>query len=230
MGTEDDTLIMPRGEGEPEGPGEPPSGGPKPPSGTEKIVIITTIIALFVIAAVIVIAARSCGGDEPAPQVETLIETVVETATVAPATTSEEPADTGPPPRGDIEAVNWRSEVGAQPMVREVEDVVYGDLDGDGYDDALVLVRLEGSGAYLDYYVYTYRGESLVQLFAKTGVERGRVEPAALPRSFVETTPVYAPGDPNCCPSELQLTTYTWSASAGAFVETSVETVPNPAP
>jgi hypothetical protein len=233
MGSEDDTVIMPRGEGggsPPEGQPQGGPGGPKAPSGNERVLIISTVAAIFIVAAVIVIVIRACGGDEPAPQsVNTVVKTVIETTTVEPDTDTEETVPDEPPARGDIYTVNWKSEVGAQPMVRDVEDVIYSDLDGDGYDDALVLVRLEGSGAYLDYYVYTYRGESLVLLFDKTEVDHGAVELGSIPRSFVETTAVYAPTDPNCCPSELKYTTYTWSSSADGFVETSVEIVPNPA-
>jgi hypothetical protein len=233
MGSEDDTVIMPRGEGdEPQPDGSPPgdSGGPNEPAGMEKVWIIATVVVIFIIATAIVVIIRACGGDEPAPQVRTITETVTGTAEDPPPAETQADTTEDPPARGDIEAVNWKSEVGAQPMVREVEDVIYDDLDGDGYDDALVLVRHEGSGAYLDYYIYTFQGESLVLLFDKSGVEHGRVELGPIPRSFVETTAIYAPADPNCCPSELQHTTYTWSSSANGFVETSVEIVPNPVP
>lgn len=227
MGSEDDTTIMSRGDG-----GEtPPEGRPDGDEGLskrdERYMVIGMVISVIIVAGLLLLLVRACGGDEPAPQSQTVVQTVVQTATVErtaeTATTAPEP-----PARGDVRSVNWKSEVGAQPMVKDVEDVIYTDLDGDGYEDALVLVRHEGSGGYLDYYVYTYRGESLSLLFEKFEVDHGRVELGSLPRSFIETTAVYAPEDPNCCPSQLKRTTYTWSSSADRFVETDMEVVPNP--
>lgn len=229
MSSEDDTIIMPR-DGHGDEPGGQPggTGGPEEPERrTERYMLIGMVIAVVIIAGLLVLLIRACGGDEPAPQSRTEVQTVVQTATVERSTPTATTAPE-PPAHGNIHTVNWKSEVGAQPMVKDIEDIIYADLDGDGYEDALVLVRHEGSGGFLDYYVYTYRGESLVQLFGKTGVDHGRVELASIPRSFVETRAVYAPEDPNCCPSQLQRTTYTWSSSANGFVETNGEVVPNP--
>ncbi|RJQ47438.1 MAG: hypothetical protein C4534_00995 [Gaiellales bacterium] len=230
MGSEDDTVIMPRDD---EPPGEPPGDGPENgPEGldkrSERYVVIGMVIAVIIVAGLLVLLIRACGGDEPAPQSRTVTQTVTDTRTVTPTTATQARTQEAERDRLDLRSVNWKSEVGAQPMVREVEDVIYADLDGDGQEDALVLVRHEGSGGYLDYYVYKADGTALRLLFEKTGVDQGRVELASIPRSFVETSAVYAPEDPVCCPSRLQLITYTWSSSAGSFVESDVKVVPNP--
>lgn len=137
---------------------------------------------------------------------------------------------TTPPESGNIRAVDWKATVGVQPFVRDVEQVIYADLTGDGQEDALVLARLEGSGAYLDYYVYTLRDGVPVKLFEKLGVFRGAVEPGTLPNSFVETTAVYGPDDPDCCPGNLMHTTYQWSEADQTFTVINTEVVPNPQP
>lgn len=127
----------------------------------------------------------------------------------------------------DIRAINWKQVTGARPLVREVEKVIYADLTGDRREQAIVMVRLEGSGAFIDYYVFSLDGGELLSLFEKSGVELGDIELGPLPRSFTETTSEYGPGDPNCCPGMLKKTTYQWSEQTGTFVEVSVDYAPN---
>lgn len=188
--------------------------------------------AASALAASVVLAAPGCGNGEPAPTT-TVIKTVTgETGTgtsmrdrtsAQDRTGSRTSAGTD-----DIRAVDWRAQIGTQPLLRDVENVIYADLTGDGREDALVLVRLEGSGAYLDYYVFTLEGGEVVMLFEKLQVSHGQVELGPQPQNFVETTAVYGPDDPNCCPSNLMRTTYAWSASARVFTQVTVELTPNP--
>ncbi|MFA6001346.1 MAG: hypothetical protein WC828_04440 [Thermoleophilia bacterium] len=181
--------------------------------------IIIRVTATFMLAGVMMIYIIACGDENPATTVS-LAQMETNTVPAGSGITSKEPS-------GGIGKVDWKAEVGAKPMIRDVEEVQYHDFNGDGMDEALVLVRMEGSGAYLDYYIYALENGKPVKLFEKTSVSHGHVDAGELPNSFVETTAAYAPGDPNCCPSQLKRTVYTWAASARVFVETTVETVPN---
>lgn len=220
----------------------------RPTTRKDKYVIIATVIAIFIIAGLIVIFLRACGGDQPAPTALTSSASGSVSTAAAPFTsrtaastqTQTMETDTGiqvttpAPPSAGIRSVDWPAIVGAAPNVASpsaidngfVESVIYADLTGDGKEDALVLVRQQGSGAYLDYYVYDLEAGAPVMLFERLEVSHGEVQLGNLPLSFEETEAVFGPNDPNCCPGSLRKTVYTWSASAKMFVETTVETVP----
>ena len=63
-------------------------------------------------------------------------------------------------------------------------------------------------------------------LFRQKDISQGKVDLGSLPLSFVETRPIFGPGEANCCPSQIMLTTYTWAASARVFIKTTEQTVP----
>lgn len=52
-------------------------------------------------------------------------------------------------------------------------DALYGDLTDDGENEALIQFVNEGTGKYLDTYVYGYRGGELKQLFKKENLYKG---------------------------------------------------------
>ncbi|MHB8858368.1 MAG: hypothetical protein ACYC6Z_02640 [Thermoleophilia bacterium] len=216
----------------------------RPSTRKDKYLIFVTIIAIFLVAGAIVIALKACGGDQPAPVALTSADTVsTATAPEEPAITKTAPTETATTdttpvleqPAGDIRSVNWPSVTGAAPSADSadaatkgfVESVLYQDLNGDGNEEALVLVRQQGSGAYLAYYVYTMEAGAPEKLFERLDVSHGKVE-LGTGGSFVETEPVYGPQDPNCCPGNLKVTTYTWSAASQTFVPTSSKLEPAP--
>jgi hypothetical protein len=97
-------------------------------------------------------------------------------------------------------------------------DVAYGDLDGDGNDEAVVHVvcTYGANGAEDTVHVWTQRRGRTVHLASVTEPPRsitGPLPPAvagvAVHASQVEVTWTrYAAGDPNCCPSRLTTVTY----------------------
>lgn len=240
----DQTARMPasspgqggKGSGGSVPPGGPVSpGGPNPTSNRTKLLIILTVVGVFIIAGIIVLLVYLLGGDEPAPQVvtQTLTQTVTKTGPSETQTRARTQARTQtgrdtPAPGGDIHAVDWEGVLAPGTSGGMIEDVMYQDLTGDGVDEAVVTVRYEGSGAYLDYYIYTFQGGDLVNLFADYNISHGYVNFGSLPGSIVVDEPVYGPDDPNCCPSQIKYTTYTWSASARVFVLTTEEVVDSP--
>ncbi|MHB1361444.1 MAG: hypothetical protein ACYCW5_02450 [Thermoleophilia bacterium] len=218
----------------------------RPSTRKDKYLIFVTIIAIFLIAGGIVVALKACGGDEPAPVALTSADTVSTATTPAePLITKPAPAETAtaeattPGPSqsaGDIRSVDWPSVTGAAASSSSsdaatkgfVESVLYQDLTGDGSEEALVLVRQPGSGAHLGYFIYTMEAGDPVMLFERQNVSHGKVELGTQAGSFVETEPVYGPQDPNCCPSNLRVTTYTWSAASQTFVQTASKLEPAP--
>lgn len=189
------------------------------------------------LAVVLVLGVQACGGEDRSPASSTVAtatintsDTVAESGPVTHTSDGLTQTDTGTsaPATGNIHDVDFTAAVEAQPLVREIEDIIYTDLTGDGSEEALVLVRIAGSGAYLDYYVYTIKNGKVVNIFQKLEVSHGKVKQGTLPGSFVETAAIYAADDPNCCPSNILITTYAWAASAKVFTEVSVEMEPNP--
>ena len=88
----------------------------------------------------------------------------------------------------------------------------YGDLTGDGQDEALVAVTADGTFGNLAYFVVSLvdgSPKTIWQATADPGSRNGlelRFSGAAL----VETVGVYGPEDPQCCPSLLQESVYAW--------------------
>lgn len=221
----------------------------RPSTRKDKYLIILTVIVIFAVAGGVMLGLKAFGSDEPAPVTLTAAQTIsTSTAgteqpepTIARTAAETVPAETRTTARaggysGDIRSVDWPAVTGtaASPTAAGAsttgffESASYLDLTGDGNEEALVRVRQLGSGSYLDYFVYTMEDGSPVKLFEKNDVSHGQVELVTTPGSFAETVPVYGPNDPNCCPGNLKVTTYTWSAGAGTFVETSSKTEPAP--
>ena len=211
------------------------------------------VIAIIAASGLLVLLLRSLGADEPAPGVSVAAASTedpassrggtggddisrangaVDSAEAGPATTA---APTAPADSADsaLRTQDWARLLGVEPrptgpsqITPYLDTVSYTDLTADGQDEAIVLVRTPGTGSYRSYYIYGYADGAPVLLFSRQDVKSGQIAPGPLTASFVETEPVYAAGDPECCPSQLKQTTYTWAASARVFIETKVETVP----
>jgi hypothetical protein len=87
--------------------------------------------------------------------------------------------------------------------------IKYADLDGDGNEEAAVVIRtnLFGSGGYDEhYYVFTYRNGVLQKLFDEYR-ERGsgiRIKDGAL----IIVAPYWDSDVPHCCPKYIETTAY----------------------
>ncbi|MGH9228059.1 MAG: hypothetical protein ACRD07_04880 [Acidimicrobiales bacterium] len=97
-------------------------------------------------------------------------------------------------------------------------DVAYGDLDGDGGDEAVVHVvcTYGANGAEDTVHVWTQTRDRTVHVASLTEPRRSvtgplspAVEDVAVDGRHVEVTWTrYAAGDPNCCPSRLTTVSY----------------------
>jgi LppP/LprE lipoprotein len=124
-------------------------------------------------------------------------------------------------PPAAIPVANGRStilDIGRYTRLEVDPDVAYGDLDGDGDDEAVVHVvcGYGANGAEDTVHVWTERGGRTLHVASLTEPPRsvtGPLPPAvdhiAVEGRRIEVTWTrYADDDPNCCPSELTTVTY----------------------
>jgi hypothetical protein len=101
--------------------------------------------------------------------------------------------------------------------------ITYVDLTEDGVDDAVVPISSGGEGGEIAVFVFGYGPSGLKELL-RVIPENGFKDNIVVPQSgsvkdnivdgkLTITEPVFAPGDPMCCPSQLRVTTYGWNGS-----------------
>ncbi len=105
------------------------------------------------------------------------------------------------------------------------DTVIYGDLTGDGVDEAVVAINSGGNAGDIGFLVLTPRNAGTRTLF--TFIPGTSVAIEVVDGKIVVTEPVPGPDDPHCCPSELKMTTYGWNGTT--FIVESTDTEPNPA-
>lgn len=117
-------------------------------------------------------------------------------------------------------------DAGATQVERDL--VLYGDLTGDGVEEAVVPMSTGGTQGIVGFVVLTPEGDSARSLLMElpTGA-RGGLSLQISNGKLVETQAVPAADDPECCPSMLKVTTYAWDGSV--LTVESADTVPNPA-
>ncbi len=59
---------------------------------------------------------------------------------------------------------------------RNYQKTLYGDLTGDGSDEAVVIFTYDGTGAYRDFYIYGVLNDQPKLLYAKEGIGKATVE------------------------------------------------------
>jgi len=101
----------------------------------------------------------------------------------------------------------------------DLRSVKYVDFDGDGKEEAFVVI--DGSTAtaagdvFLAAYVFVYRNGSARQIWSKCN-EHSRA--VLRGRSILFTYPEYVGEDAHCCPSYLTTKTYAWKGSTIALI------------
>lgn len=105
------------------------------------------------------------------------------------------------------------------------ENVIYADVNGDGVEEAVVPAASSGTLGYLGFTVLALNDDSTEALLTETAAGAGMgVEVSG--GDIIETQPVPGPDDPECCPSMLKRTTYSWNGNE--LVVADEVTVPNP--
>ncbi|MHB0866350.1 MAG: hypothetical protein ACYC29_01770 [Thermoleophilia bacterium] len=105
---------------------------------------------------------------------------------------------------------------------RVLEETIFVDLDGDGMEEAVALIRSAGERRELEWRLYGLRDGRAQQLFDHGNVARGALEVQG-PR-LVESEGIYAEGDQPCCPSQMKKTYYVWQGDG--LVVSRVEAAP----
>jgi hypothetical protein len=172
---------------------------------------------LLVFATLLAMLAWGCDGDndEDAP---TATPSPVSSATPQPGasvTASASPGGTATTTQQNIRDVDLTQEAEVQRLLTEnfgeVVDgsIIYADLTRDGAEEAIVPISSGGTAGNVAYVVYGYRDGALTVLLSKDGLRN--VQLSVEDDRLVEQTPEYAPGDPNCCPSQFRIRRYVWN-------------------
>jgi hypothetical protein len=110
----------------------------------------------------------------------------------------------------------------------DISLVIYGDLTGDGVEEAVVPLALGGRTSEVGFVALKLdssspgRVKGIYSGLATGGAISLRIEGGKL----IETQGVASADDPECCPSTLRVTTLGWNGSA--LVVESTNTIPNP--
>ena len=187
------------------------------------------ILTVLVLAAAM--AAFACGGgsdddddDTPTPP----DGTATVSATSPPSAATDLPLDTS------IRAVDVMSVPDVQAVVNETpdatvaeQDVIYADLTDDNVEEAVVPITSGGTAGNVAYVVLTpLEPDSAQSLLSGSASSGGGLALAVADGDLVVTEPVFGPDDAECCPSQLQHTTYAWDGEALTVDDQTVE--PNP--
>ena len=94
----------------------------------------------------------------------------------------------------------------------ELKSVRYIDFDGDGNEEALVVINTtaEAAGAYEedDYFVFAYRNNTPVRIFHEYRYKSRGIRVAG--KSLVISAPFWREQDPHCCPYATETAVYQW--------------------
>jgi hypothetical protein len=97
-----------------------------------------------------------------------------------------------------------------------IEPCAFWDLDGDGLDDAAVLLVEDSGGRGVIFYlaaVLNQNGKPVNVATTRLG-DRAHVEDLAIEEGVILVRLVtYGPGDPKCCPSQVLVETYVLEGS-----------------
>ena len=119
----------------------------------------------------------------------------------------------------------------SRPVVTLVEPVAFGDLDGDGVEDAAVILAANagGSGTFISLEAVRNEGSEPVHLATYPLGDRVRIESLAIEGGQIVLEMItHGPDDPMCCPTQQVVQTY--ALRGGELVQTSSEVIsPGPA-
>jgi len=202
--------------------------------------LINLLIALLLVSTTLVACATPT---------EVTVETAKETATPTEAAT-ETPTPTPVPPltwemlqnatypseleeSGTITLTNGRYEGkpfveggASRPVVTLVEPVAFGDLDGDGVEDAAVILAANagGSGTFISLEAVRNEGGEPVHLANYLLGDRAQIESLAIEGGQIVLEMItHGPKDPMCCPTQLVRNVY--ALEGDTLIEMSSEVI-----
>jgi hypothetical protein len=87
-----------------------------------------------------------------------------------------------------------------------IDRILFKDLTGDGNPEDIVTVFSGGTAGDIAFYVLTGEGSGLH--FIKASNREYKIGVKVVGGRLQVTRPLYGPNDPNCCPAQLEITTY----------------------
>lgn len=108
---------------------------------------------------------------------------------------------------------NGHAQLGDEMNYADLGSVKYVDFDGDGKEEAFVVINGQTSGSsntFLAAYVFAYRNGKARQIWTKCE-ENSNAELKG--RSILFTYPEWVGNDAHCCPSYFTTDTYLWKGS-----------------
>ena len=186
------------------------------------------VLALAALAAVALLGA-ACGGGGSSSSQSTATAPSVATGTPGAGTTPM----AGSTATDAIRSIDLEHSAPVQQAIKATggqfvaSQVLYGDLTGDGIEEAVVPVSSGGTMGDIAYVVLTPSDGGVAVLPMEQGDSAtGSVTVDIVDGKLVDTRPEYGPTDPECCPSMLRKTAYAWNGSK--FAIASSQSIPNP--
>lgn len=186
---------------------------------------VATVISITVGIAVVVFLVLISGGNTPPTVGTSGYQSVVAHGQDGPVV----PASQGSAAAADVTASTGIRQVDLPGLVGEettgnwkIENTIFFDIDGNGDEEAIVIVRGEGESNPLDWRLYGMKNGETTLLFERTRVAQGEV--AVQGPMLVETEGVYSDGDSACCPSSTKRTYFVWKG--GSLVVSRIEAAP----
>ncbi len=186
---------------------------------------------LFVLLLILAGCGSSQGNNSNISATTSTVATTIthaDTAVVMSDSTTPAPAvklGTQPCPNAVSAPAYWDTIIGTQPNINKVESVTCSNLVGNATLQALINVRTNGTGGFLDVYVYDKITDTHpLQLFKLQGLEHGAAKVSGY--NTIITGEVDAQSSVNKnAPSNAGLVMdlyreFKWSAGAGKFVPT----------
>ena len=154
--------------------------------------------------------------------------------TATDATATVPTGEAGTTPSQDIQNEDITGQPGLVDYLRtsggtvDPERVMYADLTDDAVDEAIVPVASGGEGGDIAVFVYGYQSGVVTELLRALPEDQSTIAAALEGGVLTTSQPVYADGDPFCCPSQLRVQTYGWNGSALVVADERIEQQPTP--
>jgi hypothetical protein len=170
------------------------------------------IFAALLLLLSLALAGGGCkggGGKNGATATATLQATIEATSTTAPTATATPAPDIRLQDFAQLPAVSdFLATAGG---AVDTGAIIYADLTEDAVNDAVVPISSGGEGGDIAVFVFGYGAgglKELLRVIPESGLKDNVVD-----GKLAITEPVFAPGDPRCCPSQLRTITYRWDGT-----------------
>jgi hypothetical protein len=133
----------------------------------------------------------------------------------------------------DIRGIDLTGVTALQTLVRQHggridrAGATYADLTNDGKEEAIVPITSDGTYGNLAFVVLKEQGGDLEPVLTRlAGRERRGLVMTFESGKLAETSGIYGPTDPNCCPGQIRKTYFRWNGAQ--LVEDRIETITIP--